>query len=407
VELPPNGERLRRMIYNSYFFYDHLLHFYYLAAPDFVVGPTADPAARNILGVIAKVGLETGKKVIEMRAKAIDVLKYFGGKRTHPIIGLPGGISRPLDAETRDEMRKHAEEAVEFSKFTFQLFEDVVLKNKEYVDLVLSEIYGGQQTYYIGLVNKDNKVDFYDGMTRIVDPEGNEFAKYEGNDYLEHISERVEPWTYLKVTYLKNVGWTGWVTGKDSGIYRGGPLGRLNASEGMQTPVAQAEFEKMYETLGGKPVHATLAYHWARIIEGAQGAELWLKYMQDDDILDEHIRNIPTETPSRGVGTIEAARGHLIHDYDTDENGIVTAVNLIVATTHNYAGINIAVRNAARGVIKGGDVDEGKLNMVEMAFRAYDPCMACATHSLPGKMPIEFEIYDADRKLRRTVKRNC
>jgi len=395
------------MIYNSYFFYDHLLHFYYLAAPDFVVGPTANPAERNILGIIGKVGLETGKKVIDMRAKSIDVMKYFGGKRTHPIIALPGGITRPLDAETRDEMRKHAEEAVEFSKFTFQLFEDVVLKNKEYVDLVLSDIYGGQQTYYIGLVNDDNKVDFYGGWTRIVDPEGNEFAKYDGKDYLEHLAERVEPWTYLKVTYLKNVGWKGWVTGKDSGIYRGGPLGRLNASEGMQTPLAQAEFEKMYETLGGKPVHASLAYHWARIIEGCQGAELWLQYMQDDAILDEHIRNIPTEKPSRGVGTIEAARGHLIHDYDTDENGIVTAVNLIVATTHNYAGINLAVRNAAKGVIKGGDVDEGKLNMVEMAFRAYDPCMACATHSLPGKMPLEFDIYDADRKLRRTIKRNC
>jgi len=395
------------MIYNSYYFYDHLLHFYYLAAPDFVVGPTADPAARNILGVVGKVGLEVGAKVIEMRAKSIDVLKYFGGKRTHPIIGLPGGISRPLDAETRETMRKHAEEAVEFSKFTFQIFEDVVLKNQEYVDLVLSEIFGGQQTYYIGLVNDDNKVDFYDGHTRIVDPEGNEFARYHPSEYLDHIEERVEPWTYLKVTYLKNVGWKGWVTGKDSGIYRGGPLGRLNASEGMQTPLAQAEFEKMYETLGGKPVHATLAYHWARIIEGCQGAELWLDYMNDDDILDEHIRNIPTETPSRGVGVIEAARGHLIHDYDTDENGIVTAVNLIVATTHNYAGINLAVRNAAKGVIKGGDVAEGNLNIVEMAFRAYDPCMACATHSLPGKMPLEINIYEGDGKLRRTIKRNC
>jgi F420-non-reducing hydrogenase large subunit len=395
------------MIYNSYYFYDHLLHFYYLAAPDFVVGPTADPAERNILGVVGKVGLEVGAKVIEMRAKSIDVLKYFGGKRTHPIISLPGGISRALDAETREEMRKHAEEAVEFSKFTFQIFEDVVLKNQEYVDLVLSEIFGGQQTYYIGLVTDDNKVDFYDGHTRIVDPEGNEFAKYHPSEYLDHIEERVEPWTYLKVTYLKNVGWKGWVTGKDSGIYRGGPLGRLNASEGMQTPLAQAEFEKMYETLGGKPVHATLAYHWARIIEGCQGAELWLDYINDDDILDEHIRNIPTETPSRGVGVIEAARGHLIHDYDTDENGLVTAVNLIVATTHNYAGINLAIRNAAKGVIKGGDVAEGNLNIVEMAFRAYDPCMACATHSLPGKMPLEISIYEGDGKLRRTIKRNC
>jgi F420-non-reducing hydrogenase large subunit len=370
------------------------------------VGPAANPAERNILGVVGKVGLEVGKKVIDMRAKAIDVMGYFGGKRTHPIIALPGGITRPLDKEKREEMRQHAREAVEFSKFTFQLFEDVVLKNQAYVDLVLSEAYGGQQTYYIGLVNDDNQVDFYDGWTRIVDPEGNEFAKYKGLDYLKHIEERVEPWTYLKVTYLKNVGWQGWVTGKESGIYRGGPLGRLNACEGMQTPVAQAEFEKMYATLGGKPVHATLAYHWARIIEGAQGAELWLQDIEDDDVLDPNIRNLVTEKPSRGVGTIEAARGHLIHDYDTDENGIVTAMNLIVATTHNYAGINLAVRNAARGVIKGGEVDEGKLNMVEMAFRAYDPCMACATHALPGKMPLEIQVHEADGTLKRVIKRN-
>jgi F420-non-reducing hydrogenase large subunit len=395
------------MIYNSYTFYDHLLHFYYLAAPDFVLGPMADPAERNILGVVGKVGLEIGAKVIEMRAKSIDVMKYFGGKRTHPIIALPGGISRPLDPEAREEMRKHAEEAVEFSKFTFQLFEDVVLKNQEYVDLVLSEAFGGQETYYVGLVTDDNKVDFYDGMTRIVDPEGNEFAKFHPSEYLDHFEERVEPWTYLKVTYLKNVGWKGWVTGKDSGIYRGGPLARLNASDGMQTPLAQAEFEKMYDTLGGKPVHATLAYHWARIIEGCQGAELWLEAMNDDEILDPHIRNIPTETPGRGVGVIEAARGHLIHDYNTDENGIITDMNLIVATTHNYAGINLAVRNAAKGVIKGGVVEEGHLNIVEMAFRAYDPCMACATHSLPGKMPLELDIYEADGTLRNTIKRNC
>jgi F420-non-reducing hydrogenase large subunit len=407
VPLPPNGERLRRMIFNAYMFYDHLLHFYYLAAPDFVVGPTADPGARNILGVVDKVGLEIGSKVIEMRAKSIDVLKYFGGKRTHPIINLPGGVSRPLDAEAREQMLAHAREAVEFSKFTFQLFEDVVLKNKEYVDLVLSEAYGGQETYYIGVVNDDNELDFYDGWSRIVDPDGNEFARFAAEDYLDHIEERVEPWSYLKVTYLKKIGWKGWVTGKDSGIYRGGPLATLNAADRMQTPVAQAEYEKFYATLGGKPVHASLAYHWARIIRGAQGAELWLRYLEDDEILDPHIRNLATETPSRGVGIVEAARGHLIHDYTTDENGILTEANLIVSTTQNYAGINLAVRNAARGVITGGDVDEGKLNMVEMAFRAYDPCMACATHALPGKMPLEYELYDAGGELLRTIKRNC
>ncbi len=394
------------MIYNAYFFYDHLLHFYYLAAPDFVVGPTAPASERNILGVIGKVGLEIGSKVIDMRAKSIDVLKYFGGKRTHPIIALPGGISRPLTEEKRQEMLGHAREAVEFSKFTFQIFEDVVLKNKAYVDAILSDAFGGLQTYYIGLVNDKNQMDFYDGTTRVVDPEGKEFAKFHPSKYLDHIAERVEPWTYLKQTYLKNVGWKGWVTGKDSGIYRGGPLGRLNACDGMQTPVAQAEYEKMYSTLGGKPVHATLAYHWARIIEGAQGAELWVKFLEDDSITDPKVRNLATATPSEGVGVIEAARGHLIHHYVTDPNGIVTDMNLIVATTHNYAGINLSVRQAAKGLISKGQVDEGKLNMVEMAFRAYDPCMACATHALPGKMPLEVEIREADGTPWRTIKRN-
>lgn len=407
MKLTPTGEKLRRLIYNAYMFYDHLLHFYYLAAPDFVVGPTANAAERNILGVVNKVGLEIGSKVIDMRAKSIDVLKYFGGKRTHPIIALPGGVSRPLTEEKRQEMLQHAREAVEFSKFTFQIFEDVVLKNKAYVDAILSEAYGGLQTYYIGLVNDKNQVDFYDGYTRIVDPDGKEFARYHPKEYLNHIAERVEPWTYLKQTYLKNVGWKGWVTGKDSGIYRGGPLGRLNASEGMQTPLAQAEFEKMYSTLGGKPVHATLAYHWARIIEGCQGAELWLKYLEDDSITADDVRDLATETPSEGVGTIEAARGHLIHHYKTDERGIVTGVNLIVATTHNYAGINLSVRQAAKGLIKKGEVDEGKLNMVEMAFRAYDPCMACATHALPGQMPLEIEIREPDGTLVKTIRRNC
>jgi len=406
VELSATGRKLRNLIYNAYFFYDHLLHFYYLGAPDFVVGPDAPAGDRNILGVVAKVGLETGKKVIEMRAKSIDVLKYFGGKRTHPIIALPGGISRPLTEEYRQTMLTHAREAVEFSKFTFQVFEDVVLKNKAYVDAILSAAFGGQQTYYIGLVNDKNQVEFYDGLCRVVDPAGKEYVKFPAADYRDHIAERVEPWTYLKQTYLKNVGWKGWVTGADSGIYRGGPLGRLNAADGMQTPLAQAEYEKMYATLGGKPVHATLAYHWARIIEGCQGAELWLKYCEDESIVDPKVRNLPTATPHEGVGMIEAARGNLIHHYVTDENGIVTDMNLIVATTQNYAAMNLSVAAAAKGLIKGGAVDEGKLNMVEMAFRAYDPCMACATHALPGQMPLEVNIFDAGGELWRTIKKN-
>jgi len=406
AELSPTGEKLRRLIYNSYMFGDHLLHFYYLASPDFVLGPDADPAVRNVLGVIGAVGLEIGGRVIKNRANAYDVMKYFGGKRTHPICGVPGGVSRALTEEYRQEMIPLAEEAVEFGKFTLQLFRDVVLANETYLNLVLSETYGGANFYNMGMVNADNKVEFYDGPIRVTDPEGAEFCKFEPKDYLDHISEHVEPWTYIKAAYLKNVGWNGFTDGKDSGIYRVGPLARLNAADGMQTPVAQEAFEEMYSTLGGHPAHATLATHWARIIEMVQGAEIWLDMVKDKSLTEPDIRQIPTETPSEGVGIIAAARGTLIHHYITDDNGIVEDANLIVATTNNYAAINTSVGNAAKGAIKNGDVSEPFLNMVEMAFRAYDPCFGCATHTLPGQMPLEAHIHNSDGELIQTLSKN-
>ncbi len=394
------------MIYNSYTFGDHLLHFYYLASPDFVMGPDADPAVRNVLGVIGKVGLEIGGRVIKNRANAYDVMKFFGGKRTHPICGVPGGVSRACTEEFRQEMIPWAEEAVEFSKFTLQLFRDVVLANETYLELILSDTYGGANFYNMGLVTEDNKVDFYDGVVRVTDPEGGEFCRFPANEYLDHIGEHVEPWTYLKVAYLKNVGWNGFTDGKDSGIYRVGPLARLNAADGMQTPVAQEAFEEMYSTLGGHPAHATLATHWARIIEMTQGAEIWLEMLKDESLTEPDNRKIPTDTPNEGVGVIEAARGTLYHHYVTDDNGIVEDVNLIVATTNNYGAINTSVGNAAKGAIKNGDVSEPFLNMVEMAFRAYDPCFGCATHTLPGQMPLEAYIYDADGELVKTLNKN-
>ena len=287
---------------------------------------------------------------------------------------------------------------VEFSKFSLKLFSDVVLSNKEYVDLILGDIYY-MTSYYMGMVDANNKVNFYEGDIRVVDPEGKEFVKFKPADYLDIIAEHTEPWTYLKFPFLKKIGWKGLVEGMDSGVYRVAPLARLNAADGMATPLAQAEYEKMYSTLGGKPAHHTLANHWARLIEIQYAAERLLELCQDKEITDPNVRTLPTATPTEGVGVVEAPRGTLFHHYQTDANGMVEKVNLIVATGNNNAAMCISIKKVAQGLIKAGKVvTEGILNMIEMAYRAYDPCIACATHSLPGQMPLEIVIYDSEGK---------
>lgn len=404
IESPPIGKMIRELIYNAFQFEDHTLHFFFLGGPDFVVGPQAPAAERNILGVIGKAGLEAGKKVIRARREARDIINYLGGKVIHPVCGLPGGVSKGLDEEHRVQFLETAKFTVEFAQFALQIFDDIVLKNKEYVDVVVGDAYK-IITYYMGLVDENNKVNFYDGDIRVVDPEGKEFAKFKPREYLNHVSEHVEPWSYIKFPFLKNVGWKGFVEGKESGVYRVAPLARLNASDGMATPLAQEHYEKMYETLGGKPVHNTLAFHWARLIEALQAAESMVMLLENKDITDSNIRNIPTETPDEGVGVVEAPRGTLFHHYKTDKKGIITEANLIVATVNNAAAINMSIEKAAKTFIKGGKVSEGLLNMAEMAFRPYDPCHACGTHALPGDMPLVINIYDKDRELIRQLKR--
>jgi len=404
VKPTPTAEKIRRLIYNAFQFEDHTLHFFFLGGPDFVVGPTALAADRNILGVLGKVGLEVGGKVIRARREARDIISYLGGKVIHPICGIAGGVSKGLDEEHRVQFLETANFAVEFAQFALQIFDDVVLKNKEYVDIVVGDAYK-IVTYYMGLVDKNNKIDFYDGDVRVVDPEGKEFCKFSPSEYLDHISEHVEPWSYIKFPFLKKVGWKGFTEGKESGIYRVAPLARLNAADGMATPLAQEHYERMYETLGGKPVHNTLAYHWARLIETLQAAEDMKALLEDKTITDPDIRNIPTDTPNEGVGIVEAPRGTLIHHYKTDSRGIMEEANLIVATVHNAAAINMSIEKAAKTFIKGGNVSEGLLNMAEMAFRPYDPCHACGTHCLPGDMPLELKIYDYNGELVEKLKK--
>jgi F420-non-reducing hydrogenase large subunit len=404
VEPTPTARKLRELVYNAFMMEDHTLHFFFLGGPDFIVGPQAPAAERNILGVIAKVGLEIGTRVIQIREEVRGIMNYLCGKAIHPVCGLPGGVAKGLNEEHRVKFLETAKAAVEFAQFALKIFDDVVLKNKTYVDIVVGDAYK-IKTYYMGFVDEKNKVNFYDGDIRVVTPEGKEFVKFKPKDYLNHIAEHVEPWTFVKFPFLKNVGWKGFVEGKDSGVYRVAPLARLNASDGMATPLAQKEHDRMYEILGGKPVHNTLAFHWARLIEALQAAETMVLLLEDKSITDTNIRNIPTQTPTEGVGIIEAPRGILVHHYKTNEKGIVTDANLIVATIGNSAAINMSIEKAAKAYIKGGNVSEGLLNMAEMAFRPYDPCHGCGTHSLPGDMPLLINIYNKDRKLIKQLKR--
>jgi len=403
VEPPSAAKKLRELMYCGYIIYDHILHFFYLGGPDFIVGPEAPPEKRNILGVIEKAGLEIGKEVIKHRAYGQKITEIIGGKATHPVCGLPGGISKSLSEEEKQEIEKMASSCVEFGKLSLKLFHDIVLGNEKYVDMIKSDAYT-LKTYNMGLVDENNKVNFYDGKVRVADPYGNEFLKFEPKDYLNHIVERVEEWTYVKMPYLKKVGWKGFVDGADSGAYRVGPLGRLNAADGMATPLAQEEYELMYKALGGKPVHSTLAFHWARLIEVLYATERAVELCRDTEITSTKVRNLPGK-PGEGVGIVEAARGTLIHHYVLDENALVKNVNLIVATTNNYPAICMSIRDAAKGLIHGGNVNQGLLNKVEMAFRAYDPCFACASHFAIGQMPFIVEIYDHEKRLLKTVQR--
>ncbi len=404
VEPTSAAKKIRELMYCAFQAEDHILHFFFLGGPDFVVGPQAPAGERNILGVIAKAGLETGGKVIEVRKRLRNILRTIGGKPVMPSCGLPGGVSRAISEEERQTFIETGEYAVEFSKFALGLFDDIVLKNKDYVDLVTGDIYK-HRTYYMGLVDENNKVNFYDGKIRVVDPNGKEFVKFRPQEYLDHIVERVEPWSYVKFCYLKKVGWKGFVDGEDSGVYRVAPLARLNVSDGMTTPLAQEAYERMYEVLGGKPVHNTLAFHWARLIEALYASERILELAHDPELTSDDIVNLPTEVPKEGVGVVEAPRGTLFHHYQTDEKGILTKVNLIVATGNNAAPMWMSVEKAAKSLIHKGEVPEGILNMIEMAFRAYDPCHACATHSLPGRMPLEVSVYNSEGSLVKKMKR--
>jgi len=398
----PAARRIRELIYMAFFVTDHTTHFYCLGGPDFIVGPDAPPSERNILGVIRKVGLDVGKKVIDTRKRNHELIKQLGGRGVHLCGAVPGGWSTPVSAAQREEFRRFADLNVEFARFSLDAFENIVLKDETYRELVLSDLYR-HETHSMGTVDASLAPDFYHGKIRVVDTLGREVALYDPKDYLDHVAERVEPWSYLKFPYLKKFGWQGFVDGQDSGIYLATPLSRLNVADRMATPLAQGEFERFYDTFGalGKgeggrnlPVHHRLATHWARLIELLYASERMCELLDHPEICDPKVRAVVEPKAGVGIGSVEAPRGTLTHHYETDERGVLTKVNMIVGTTNNNAPISLSVMKAAKGLIHGGKATEGILNRVEMAFRLYDPCCSCATHAL-GKAPLELAIRKA------------
>jgi len=406
VEPPRPAHLLRELMYMAFVITDHVTHFYALGGPDLIVGLAAPKAERNLLGVVKRVGLESGKAVLECRARNHEILEWIGGRKIHPSAGLPGGWSTTLSEDRRREIVEYGHKNVEFCAGSIALLRRILDEDGELREMFAGETYT-HRTYSMGTVDGHNCLNFYDGQLRVVSPEGEEVAKFWARDYREHVAERVESWTYMKFPYLKAVGWQGFEEGPASGVYVASPLSRLNVSDRLATPRANEEFERFYEWYGRRrvngrfePVHNRLATHWARLIEALYASERMIELAEDEEVTSDDVRRPVGERTGRGVGQVEAPRGTLIHEYDTDGRGILTRVNMIVGTTNNHAPMAMSIRKAASRMIRAGQVaEEGLLNRIEMAFRLYDPCLSCATHALPGRMPLVVWVKARDGRV--------
>jgi len=368
VTPPPTAVKLRRLAQHLAWIPDKLLHFYFLSAPDFVLGPDADPAVRNVIG-IAQANPELAKKVVHMRQRGAMALEEWLGKVIHPVAAVPGGFTKPLLEEERQKLLAETREQLEFAKFTMKFAREEVFP--KYLDTV--KVLGVITTGFIGTVTEDGTHDIYDGKLRLMKPDGS-YDDFTYEEYTEHIGEKIHPWTYVKMPFAKR-----WFNGEFSldlenpkGVYRSNALARINVCDRMSTPEAQKELEYFREQFG-RPAQLTLLYHWARLIELVNNCEAAIELLEDPEITGREVRAPVEVKAGHGTGCVEAPRGTLIHDYTGDENGFITDVNLIVGTTHNQAPINMSVKQAAQAVIKNGAYDQGALNRIEMAIRAYDP----------------------------------
>ncbi len=381
AQVPRPAQLLRELMHMGQIIQSHSMHIFELGGPDLLLGFDCDPKVRNVVGLY-NANPELTVKAIGLRKYGQDIIARLGGRRVHPNFAVPGGVNQALSLTNRDALLGGIDSVIADIQVGLNVIKGWMAANLDDLNK-----FGVFSTNYLGMVDENNALQLYDGDIRIVDKQRQFINRFDGHDYLDYIAERVEPWTYLKFPYYKSLGWP-------DGVYRVGPLGRLNAAERMATPLAQAEYEVFQQVRGGQVVEGTLYYHYARLIEDLYAAERVKEILLDPDVLSTDIQDNRPVTNAEGVGVIEAPRGTLWHHYWVDENGRLEKVNLIVATGNNNWAMSKAVDSVAKTYVDGKNVTEGQLNRIEAAIRAYDPCLSCSTHAL-GQMPLEVVVYDA------------
>ena len=388
---PRPANLLRELMHMGQIIQSHGMHFFELAGPDLLLGFDADPAIRNVVGLI-QANADLALKAVNLRKFGQEIISTLGGRRVHPVFAVPGGVNKALVSAERDQIFSGYHKALDTVKLGIQIIKGWAEANQE--DINKFAVF---PTGYLGLVKAGNTLDLYDGDVRLIDAAGQQLELFDGRTYLDYIAEHVENWSYLKFPYYKKLGFP-------QGVYRVGPLGRMNASDRMSTPLADAEMKVFKAMNPGKPIENTLHFHYARLIEALHAVEKVAVLLDDPDILSTDLLNTRHNYKGEGVGVIEAPRGTLWHHYWANENGQIQKVNLIVATGNNNWAMSKAVDSVAKTYINGQVVREGLLNRVEAAVRAHDPCLSCSTHAV-GQMPIVVEVLDQQGNLTQTITR--
>lgn len=379
---PRPAQLLRELMHMGQVIQSHGMHFFELAGPDLLLGFDADPAVRNVVGLI-QANPTLALQAVNLRKYGQEIIRILGGRKVHPNFAVPGGVNKALKPAERDAILAGVDEAIATIQKGLAIMKEWAERNRAEI-----ERFAVFPSGYFGLVTNEGGLELYEGKCRLIGADGKKLEEFEGHRYLDYIAEHVEDWSYLKFPYYKKLGWP-------AGVYRVGPLGRLNVAEKVDTPLASEEFRAFKALNGGKPVEHTLYYHYARLIEALFAAERVKALLDDPEILSTDILNTRRDLQPEGVGVIEAPRGTLFHHYWVNEHGQLTKVNLIVSTGHNNWAMSQAVNSVARMYVNGTQLTEGMLNRIEAAIRAYDPCLSCSTHAI-GQMPMVVELYGPD-----------
>lgn len=383
VEPPPAAVKLRELLHMGQVIQSHALHFYFCAMPDFIAGDSAAIEGRSLFGLLEN-KKAIAQNAIKLRKAGQDIVDIVGGGRLHPVTCIPGGMSKPLDNFSRVELLRGILNVVKIAQGGVKTIKDIYQKSAPTFNAFASF-----PSFYMGLV-KDDKLELYDGLIRIIDQDGQPVSDFKAEDYLKHIKEKSDEKSWTKTPYYAAVG-----AGGGEAYYRVASLARLNIAGSISTPLANAEFEE-YKKIGEqkKPVQGSLFYHYARMIELLYAVERAKELLIDPEILVSEVRVPVKRRGGEGVGVIEAPRGTLFHHYRTNDDGRITKVNLVVSTAHNKDAMNKSIKMAAEKIVRGGEIPEQELNKIEMAVRCYDPCLSCSSHAY-GSMPLEIEILDS------------